>query len=201
MIRASRILVITSTVLAAVAESFLASTYTPQLFWTAVAGFALMLIAGRLWRPVAMPVLMAALYLTPSLLLITFNAKGFEHDAIWILPLLGLLLADRGDVMTWSLPPRWRWPLVTWAVIVAITWPIVFLREADFAPWILLNDMRVSNTSIGVPPSLVNLSVTYYALGHLLGILFVDALCRWYRDSHVRFRREVLRPLTRRHHV
>jgi hypothetical protein len=195
MIRASRILVIASTVLAALAESFLASTYTPQLFWTAVAGFALMLIAGRLWRHVAMPVLMAALYLTPSLLLVTFNTKGFEHDTIWILPLLGLLLSDRGEALRWSLPARWQWPLVTWAVIVAITWPIVFLREADFAPWILLDDVRVSNTSIGVPPSLVNLSVTYYALGHMLGILLVDALCRWYRADEARFRREVLRPL------
>jgi len=53
----------------------------------------------------------------------------------------------------------------------------------------------VSNTSIGIPPSVVNLSVTYSALGHLLGILIVDALCRWYRDDHARFRREVLRPL------
>jgi hypothetical protein len=195
MIRASRIVVIASTVLAAVVESFLASTYTPQLFWAGLAGFALLLIAGRMWRPAAMPLLMAALYLTPALLLVTFNAKGFEHDAIWILPLLGLLLSDRPDLMRWSLPPRWQGPLIIWAVIVAITWPIVFLREADFAPWILLDDARVSNTSIGVPPSLVNLSVTYYALGHMLGILFVDTLCRWYHADDLRFRREVLRSL------
>ena len=173
----------------------LASTYNPQLFWIGVAGFVLMLIIGRRWRHLAMPVLMAALYLTPSLLLVTFKARGFEHDAIWILPLLGLLLSDRGEVLKWSLPARWQWPLITWSAIVAITWPIIFLREADFAPWILLNDARVSNTSIGVPPSLVDQSVTYYAIGHTLGILFIDALCRWYRDDHARFRREVVIPL------
>jgi len=195
MMAALRILIIASAVLAAVAESFLASTYTPQLFWTAIAGLVLMVIAGRRWRHVALPVLMAALYLTPALLLVTFKAKGFEHDAIWILPLLGLLLSDRREVLRWSLPDRWQWPLVSWGAIVAITWPIVFLRETDFAPWILLNDARVSNTSIGVPPSLVDQNVTYYALGHLVGILFIDALCRWYRADSSRFRREVLAPL------
>lgn len=195
MIQAARILVIASAVLAAMAEAFLASSYTPQLFWAALAGFVLLAAAGRLCRHTAMPVLMAALYLTPSLLLVTFNARGFEHDAIWMLPLLGLLLSDRDGLLRWSLPARWQWPLVTWATVVAVTWPIVFLREADFAPWILLDDARVSNTSIGVPPSLVNQSVTYYALGHLLGILFIDALCRWYRADRTRFRRDVLTPM------
>jgi hypothetical protein len=68
-----------------------------------VAGFVLMLAIGRQLRSAAMPVLIGALYLTPALLLVTFNAKGFEHDAIWILPLLGLLLSDRGEVLQWSL--------------------------------------------------------------------------------------------------
>jgi hypothetical protein len=34
--------------------------------------------------------------------------------------------------------------------------------------------------------------VTYIALGHIFGILWIDALCRWYRDAAERFRREVL---------
>ncbi len=62
---------------------------------------------------------------------------------------------------------------------MSITWPIVFLREADFALWILPLE-RVSNTSIGISPWQVGLNVTYFAVGHNLGILFIDALCRWY---------------------
>ena len=67
-------------------------------------------------------------------------------------------------------------------MIVAIAWPIVFLREADFALWILPLQ-RVSNTSIGIAPvggraerRLLRASAT------TLGILFIDALCRWYRE-------------------
>jgi len=92
------------------------------------------------------------------------------------------------------LPPRWQWPLVTWAMLVAISWPIVFLREADFAPWILPLE-RVSNTSVGIGPWQVGLNITYFVLAHNAGILFIDALFRWYAVAYDRFRREVLVPL------
>ena len=149
-----------------------------------------MLVLGRVWRPVAMPVLMAALYVAPAILLVTRNARGYELDLVWILPLLGLILSDRG-ALEWSLPRRWQWPLITWAAIVAIAWPIVFLREADFALWILPLQ-RVSNTSIGISPWLVDQNVAYFALIHNFGILWIDALCRWYWGDRERFRGEVL---------
>ena len=191
----TRALVIASAIAAAIAEAYLATAYAPAVFWIAVTGFGLMLAVGSRSRHVAMPLLMTALYLTPALLWVSLNAKGYEYDAIWILPLLGLVLSDRSAWQEWSLPARWQWPLITWSAIVAVSWPIVFLREADFAPWILLQDARVSNTSIGLPPSLVVQSVTYFAIGHMLGILFIDALCRWYGNDRTRFRKDVLTPL------
>ena len=76
-------------------------------------------------------------------------------------------------------------------MLVSIAWPIVFLREADFALWILPLE-RVSNTSIGIGPWQVGLNVAYFAVGHNLGILFIDALCRWYARCARPFRRDVL---------
>ena len=188
--RLTRVVVIASTAVAGFAEAYLGSVYHPQMLWIAAAGFALMLAVGRGWRPVAMPVLMAALYLAPAIMLVAWNARGYELDAVWILPLLGLILSDRG-AMEWSLPRAWCWPLITWALIVAVAWPVVFMREADFALWILPLQ-RVSNTSIGIGPWLVDQNVAYFALIHNAGILWIDALCRWYRDEPERFRREVL---------
>lgn len=187
---ATRGIVIVSTVAAALLEAYLANTYTPQVFWLSLAGFVLTLVAGRRLRSPAMPVIMAALYLMPAVFLLTIGTPGYGLDVIWILPLLGLILSDRG-AWDWSLPARWHWPLVTWSVLVSIAWPIVFLREADFAPWILPLE-RVSNTSVGIGPWEVGQNVAYFALGHSFGILFVDALFRWYANARDRFRREVL---------
>lgn len=195
MIQAARILVIASTVVAAFAEGYLGSgtSLVPEVLWIGGAGFVAMLAVGERWRSIAMPVLMAALYLAPTVLYLSFKAVDYSLDAIWILPLLGLILSDRGT-LAWSLPDRWRWPLVTWAVMVSITWPIVFLREADFALWILPLE-RVSNTSRGVSPWLVGQNIAYFALLHNVGILLIDALFRWYRDQAPRFRADILRPL------
>ena len=149
-----------------------------------------MVIAGSRLRAGALPLLMAAMYLTPAIYLAWRGGEDFSLDSIWILPLLGLVLSGPG-VWQWSLPARWQWPLITWSVLVSITWPIVFLREADFALWILPLE-RVSNTSIGISPWQVGLNITYFAVGHNLGILFIDALCRWYGDARDQFRRHVL---------
>ena len=54
---------------------------------------------------------------------------------------------------------------------------------------------RTSRTRASAVPGEVNQHVTYLAVGHNLGILWVDALCRWYRHDRRRFTREVLYPL------
>jgi O-Antigen ligase len=195
MIQAARILVIVSTVLAAFAEGYLGAgtSVRPEILWIGVAGFIAMVALGQQCRPIAMPVLMAALYLTPAILYLAFNAVDYGLDAIWILPLLGLILSERA-ALTWSLPERWQWPLITWAVIISLAWPIVFFREVDFLPWILPLQ-RVSNSSDGAPPWLVAQNVAYFALLHNVGILLIDALCRWYHRDAARFRREILAPM------
>ena len=152
MILVTRVVIVASTVAAAVVEAYLANSYSPQLFWIALAAFVLMLVTGQRLRAASLPIVMASLYLMPAIFLLTLGpqAGGYGLDVIWILPLLGLILSDRG-ALEWSLPARWQWPLVTWALLVAIAWPIVFLREADFAVWILPLQ-RVSNTSVGISP-------------------------------------------------
>lgn len=184
--------IVSSTIAAALVEAFLANLHSPQVFWISLAGFVLMLAVGQRLRSAALPIVIAALYLMPAIFLETLGSQagGYGLDVIWMLPLLGLILSDRG-ALRWSLPAPWQWPLVTWSAIVAVAWPIVFLREADFAPWILPLP-RVSNTSTGTGPWEVDQNVAYFAIGHTLGILFVDALCRWYAHQQARFRRDVL---------
>src|SRR5436190_12730692 len=118
----TRGIVIGSTVAAAFVEVFLATEYAPAILWIAVIGFAILLAIGSRVRPMALPLLLSATYVAPVLLLIFNDGQDFSLDIIWILPLLGLILSGRG-VLRWSLPSRWQWPVVTWAMIVAISWP------------------------------------------------------------------------------
>lgn len=188
----TRALVVASAVIAALAVTYLTTAYAPLLRWAGIGGFVAMLISGQRVRAQALPALTALLYLAPAILLVTLSVRGYGVDVIWFLPLLGLMLSERRAWFEWSLPGRWQWPLVTWGTVVAIAWPIVFLREADFTPFIMGVEREASNTSIGIGPWLVNENVGYLALTHLLGILWIDALFRWYWDQRERFARDVL---------
>ena len=188
-----RVFIVVSTIVAAFIEGWLATYYVPRLVpLIAAGGFVALAVVGARLRGYAMAAVMASLYLTPAIFLATIGDEGFGLDVIWFLPLLGLIVSDRA--LDWSLPERWRWPLVTWAAVVAVAWPIVFLREVDLAPWVI-NAQRVSNTSNGTPPFAIVQNITYFAVGHNIGILLIDALCRWYHSERERFRRDVLAPM------
>ena len=88
----TRGVVIVSTVAAALAEAYLA-TSAPPVLWLALGGFILMVIAGSRLRAGALPILMAAMYLTPAIYLAWRGGEDFSLDSIWILPLLGLVLS------------------------------------------------------------------------------------------------------------
>ena len=193
MSQVTRALVIASTVLASFAQTYVATFYwPPQTIWIASASLIVLAIAGHRLRAFALPALLASIYFMPAFLYVTRGGETFVLDFLWQMPLLGLTLSGPG-AQRWSLPGKWRWPLVTWAMIVSITWPLVFLREVDFN--LALLSANISNNGVGTPPSYVNEYVTYLAVGHTLGILWIDALCRWYRQDRQRFVREVVYPL------
>lgn len=194
MLRWSRGIVVASTVLAALVESYLSAQYHPYLFWTALAGFVVLLVFGERLRAMALPVVLGAAYLLPAFLIAIDPAKqaDFTLDIAWMLPLLGLSLSDRR--LQWSVPDRWLPPLLIWSLVVSIAWPILFLRETDFALWVLPLQ-RVSNTSFGSSPEEMGQRVTYFVLLHSGGILVADALCRWYSDRRDGLAREVVRPM------
>lgn len=193
MTRLLRGVIIASTVGAAFVEAHLAAWASREVFWIAAAGFVGLLAAGHRLRPIALPAILPFLYVMPAMYHVWLGYKDFSYDAIWILPLLGLVLSSRAPLQ-WSVPARWQWPLVTWAAVVSITWPIVVLRESDYALWILPLE-RVSNSSDGMGPWQAALNVTYFVLLHNVGILWVDALCRWFAERRDRFHVEVLAPL------
>lgn len=206
--QAARAVVVVSTALAAFAEAALATPYfPPQAIWLAAAAAIVLAVIGGHVRPVVLPLVLSSMYVLPAIMIAWAGNENFSIEYVWFLPLLGLSLSSTasrwntrdGDpgagrgAWQWSLPAPWRWPLVTWALLVSVTWPIVFMREVDFRFWVLWSS--AANMSKGISPGEVNQHVTYLAVMHNLGILWVDALCRWYRDDRARFMREVVYPL------
>jgi hypothetical protein len=190
---ALRVLILASAVVAVFAETYLATWHSPpHVIWLVCASAVVAAFVGHRARGVILPVVLSLLYLLPALLIAFRINENFSFDYGWLMPLMGLLLSGPG-VLRWSLPLRWQWPLVTFAAIVAVSWPIVFLRETDFDLAVLA--MSPSNTSVGGTPLDANLHVSYFAAMNLIGILWIDALCRWYRDDRERFIRDVIYPL------
>jgi hypothetical protein len=192
----TKIIVIVSTLAAAFVELYLAEGTTPlgpRLQWITIAATATAAILGhRAQGAIARPILMA-MYLMPAVHIALLDYEHFSLEIIWILPLLGLIVSDRG-ALQWSLPQAWRWPLVAWALVVAVSWPIVFMRETDFRLWVL--PLAVSNASMGIAPWQANLNVTYFVLGHNVGLLWVDALFRWFSgERRAAFTSRVVMPL------
>jgi len=188
-----RAFVLASTVLVVIAETYLATWHSPpHVIWIAGASLIVLAAIGHRVRAIAMPAVLALLYLLPAILIGWGINENYSFDYGWLMPMTGLMLSGPG-LRRWSLPARWQWPLVTWAAIVALSWPIVFLRETDFDLDVLA--MNPSNSSGGVSPLDANLHVTYFAAVNLVGVLWIDALCRWYRDDRTRFVREVIYPL------
>lgn len=187
--------VIVSTVLAAFVELHLATMPVyPQVLAIALGGFFLAAVAGAWWPGVISAVILLAPYLAPAGYVLWAGTEHFSLEIVWALPLLGLAIAGR-DAWRWSLPTRWQWPLAAWGLIVAVSWPIVFLREIDFNPAVLPLG-GVANTSIGITPGDSGMSVAYFALGQNIGILWVDALFRWFSgERRALFQRRVLYPL------
>lgn len=187
--------VIASTLAAAFSQLYLATRLTYlELMGLAGAGFAIALVAGP-WRPgLVTTLLLSVVYVAPAIHVVLGRFESASLEIAWALPLLGLILAGR-DGWRWNVPPRLRWPLVAWALVIAASWPIVFLRELDFRIWILPMP-GVANTSIGITPWEAAHGVAYWALVNLLGLLWFDRLFGWYANGGLAaFRARAIYPL------
>jgi len=187
-------LVIASTLAAAFVQLYLATRLLyPDLFFVVAAAFAVAAVAGS-WRPVpATAIVLVTSYLAPAAYVIWPGFENYGFEIIWSLPLLGLIVSGR-DGWRWHLPTPFRWPLVTWALVVAASWPFVFLREVDF--YIDILPLRgVANTSIGITPWDAVTAVTYWTLVHNVGLLWFDRLFAWYLGNPKRLQSAVLTPL------
>jgi O-antigen ligase len=193
--RLSRLIVLVSILAAGVAHAVLVSHALPALPWASGVAFAVSFALTRLSLPLAlMPALLLA-YTAPAVMMVGFGATRGTHDIlVWLALFAGAVVAA-SDWTRWHMPPAWTPWVVAWALVIAVTWPIVAGREIDFS----LVAARTLDTPNGIgagPPRLAAAAITLTACGQLLGVLWLDLLwARFGSERVARAERSVFVPL------
>ena len=175
MERLSRLIVLVSMLAAVVAHAWLASHAVPALPWAAAGAFVISFVLARISLPLSLTPALLAAYAAPAVMMVAFGSTAGAHDIlVWLALLSGVIVAS-SDWSRWHLPPAWTPWGVAWALVIAVTWPIVAGREIDFS----LVAARTLDTPNGIgagTPAVAAAAITHAALGQLVGILWLDLL-------------------------
>jgi O-Antigen ligase len=170
--RATKAAVVSSTLAALLFETAQAGQYQRGIPALAAACALAGWLAGRRWPERSAGAILAIGSLVPLLWIAITGRFG-----LWLLsPWAAALIAAAAPTFTasWQYPRPWRIPLIAWALAVALTWPIVALRELDWTPSVLWVSPSVYSTLVHSIPTAV--WIAEVAQVHLIGLLWVDWL-------------------------
>lgn len=171
--RLSKSAVVASACIAVLFGAWLGAREWQPLLPLTVAALVVGAAAGRWLRTRAWIPVLACAYILPALFQLT---RGFMLPAYWtpwIAALLGTVIGNL-DYRGWAFPSRWKWPLAYWALAIALVWPAVIAREADFS-WALMSRYNLANSGLGGSPPVIAVWILNVALTHLVGLLWLDA--------------------------
>jgi hypothetical protein len=152
----------------------------PSLPLLSLGAFALMTLATAIDRR-ALALLLVFTYIYPIVIRDVTGLNYSPFGAVWTAGLLGALAPDvlRSG---WHVPPRFRAPLVCWALTVIAGTALVAVREFDFTSALVFST-SVANSSAGGWPSFVVTWALHSSLVLLSGMLWFDWLCGMPRDD------------------
>lgn len=189
--RFTRIVVLTSAFVAAAWELDLGAQDWPPLLPVGIALFIVLTLAAARWGRSIVIALSAAGYIAPLTLLAAAGRFRAPLLAAWLLPMLGAVVTTAKSGR-WSFPARWKVPLTFWALVVALSWPLIVWRESDF--YLRLFHQAIPLNGLGNSPANAGAWTMSVALTHLVGLLWFDWLCSHYADDPERFALDVTQP-------
>ena len=192
--RLTKAVVLGSTLLALATHAWLVSSQHPWLWWIVVGTFVASLAISRASLPLGLAVPLVLTYTAPAAFLLLAGTADYSAIVVWLALLAGPIFAG-SDWHRWHTPARWTIAMVAWAMILALTWPVIALREIDFS-LIAATTLNTPNGLLAPSPPITAAGVVLSALGQLLGLLWLDFLwARFGSDHSSRAERHVLRPL------
>jgi hypothetical protein len=193
--RSSRIAVIVSAAAALALETrFAAKTWEP-FAWSTPLAFAGAFVLAR-WSPRAVyAAVLGVAYVVPVMFQAALGRFYLTDQVIWLAALLGMVSAQ-ADWRRWSVPDSWKLPLAYWALVLAVAWPVLIAREADFHWATMAGVVHIPNNGVSTPPPAIAVMILNVTLTYLVGILLFDLFFRAFdRGAGVSFRRVVVLPL------
>src|SRR2546427_6452716 len=182
----TKLVVLTSMTTALVIEAVLMARGWPAILPLTIATLATSCAVSLRVADQAAAFVLLFTYTFPAIVFAFHGRFEFGYMTIWVAALLGIMLP--GLRKGWALAAPWRAPLVLWALTVALTWPVVALREIDFAP-MTLAVARLSVTGLpGVAPRSAILWIMNVTLVLGTGILWFDWLYANFLGHERRFR-------------
>ena len=137
----------------------------------ALAGF----VVARTFLEETSGVIVALGYVTPALILLSGIGFRYSYLSIWMAAFLGAIAAPTiRSTSLWRYPARLTFPLVAWALVIALGWPIAALRVLDWSPVVLWE--RPPTPSAAVYAIQSALWISHVATVQLLGLLWMDWL-------------------------
>lgn len=196
--RVSKAVVVLSACAAVLAGAWLGAREWEPLWPMTLVALTGAFAAARRWGARAWTPMLIVAYLIPVIFLGLHDSMKPAYWMPWVAALLGGVMGTI-EYRQWRFPGRWKWPLAYWALAVALVWPVVVAREADFS-WDLMSRYNLGNSGLGGPPPVIAVWVVSVALTHLLGVLWLDAFvtafpCADRENSARRFARVVVWPL------
>ncbi|HEV3214153.1 MAG TPA: O-antigen ligase family protein [Vicinamibacterales bacterium] len=195
MSRFTKLVVIFSNLIAVWLLAWQVSKGLPPILGFAMAAFAASCVCAVVVGDLATTIVLSLIYFVPALCFAWFKSFAYSYYAIWMAALCGAMI-PRGVRSEWGVPRRWKAPLVLWALVLALSWPIILLREVDFVP-ALLDNPYLANSRLWVfGPGVVVLWVLSVASIATTALLLLDWLFLAYpADKLERFESHVIWPL------
>ena len=162
----------------------------PEIRFAMAAAFIVVAVASWWSTRAAAAIVLGTALIAPALVRLGAGFYYGPEAFVWLAALAALVGVDSWR-SPWAIPAPMRWPLVMWSLVVALTWPVVVLREGNFSTALMRADPRFA----GAVWIAANWIATV-ALNHMLGILWFDWLYRECGGLSRRFQRYVVIPLT-----
>ena len=182
--RLSKTAATTSVLLIALLLLWLHPDLTPKLRALTIAAIAVG-IAVPVWlRPWTDVFWIGSAMIAPAVLRIVTEREGPVLDLFWMAGLSASVLRSTSWAQ-WQLPSLWRVLAGGWAMTLALAWPVMLAREANF-DWRVLTDEGAINSWAMLSAPQVAAWLLAVVWTQLLGLLWLEWAYRQFTEAHER---------------